>query len=836
MHKVDSRNWLFTLCRKNMKANKLRNLILTIAISLTAFMMTSVFTVAGSMIKGMEKSAMYQVGTDSHAGFKYLTKEQFNKLSKDDQINRLSYNVIVGQPINEELREDYTEIRYTETDNAKHSFALPTIGKLPKKYNEIATSTNVIDNFGIPRKVGQKIHLTIYNGINTYEGDFIISGMWEKPTATLTNQIFVSKKFQEDFSPIWQNESEKSQFMGENSYAGSINPIFNFRNSININKQVNDLKSRLGFGKEVNEGVNWAYSASSIDSTSIAIVGFLLGVIFISGYLIISNIFNISVTADIQYFGLLKTIGTTNKQLKKLVIGQAIMMSIFAIPIGLLFGYLASLVIIPFIINNMVSIPFNMEFNIWFFVISAVFSWLTVRVSCLRPCKIVSRISPIEAIRYTSTANTNNRTFRKKYKVSPVMMAWQNLGRHKMKSLFVVFSMALSIIMLNITGTLVASFDENLYVKSFANSDFTIADASLFNKQSNELNYEGVSQTDIDYFKKLTGIEEIGAIAMSLSVHKVEGMPLKRVRSFYKMIKDDIDPEDSKDLKNEISKNHNIYSSIFGLDQMIYKNLEMKSGVVDWEKFNSGNYVVISTPMKGSKDDSKYSFYKVGDSISVKLPDGSNKTYEVMGIGCLPYAMGPGFSRSMDMNIMLPLSEYTSYSTSNKVMKVFIDVDKAHIKNIEKRLLDYCEKEKPLLDLESRSAYKEGFKHMKQMFIFIGGSLSFIVALIGILNFINLTYMTINERRDELNTLHAIGMTYKQIKTMLYAEGIIRIVLTYVTVLLFGIGLTYKIVNMIAGQMIMFKYQFVTWPILVTLPLSISIVFIIPNIFKWKRI
>ena len=406
MRNINNRKWISNISKKSMKANRKRNLILILAISLTAFMVTAVFTVAGSMITGMEESTMYQVGSDFHAGFKFLTQKQYDKLSRDDKINELSYSVIVGQSLNEELREDYTEIRYTGEGNAKHSFSFPEIGTLPQKENEIATCINVLHDFGLSHEIGQTIRLQIDNGIDTYEGEFLVSGIWKKPAATLANQIYVSKEFQEKFSPTWQNEVDMKKFMDVDSYAGSINPGFNFNNAFNISGKMDELKMRLDFGKEINEGVNWAYSTSSIDPTSMALMIFLLFIIMVSGYLIISNIFSISVAADIHHYGLLKTIGTTNKQLKKIVIRQAIMIGIISIPIGLIIGYLASMIIIPLIVGNMISIPVAMEFHLWFFVISGIFSWITVRISCVRPCRIVKKISPVEAVRYVGDSKS----------------------------------------------------------------------------------------------------------------------------------------------------------------------------------------------------------------------------------------------------------------------------------------------------------------------------------------------------------------------------------------------------------------------------------------------
>ena len=62
-----------------MLANKKRNIILLIAIVLTTVMLTTLFTVGSSIMKSMEISTTYQVGTSYHAGFKFLTQEEYDE-------------------------------------------------------------------------------------------------------------------------------------------------------------------------------------------------------------------------------------------------------------------------------------------------------------------------------------------------------------------------------------------------------------------------------------------------------------------------------------------------------------------------------------------------------------------------------------------------------------------------------------------------------------------------------------------------------------------------------------------------------------------------------------
>ena len=111
----------------------------------------------------------------------------------------------------------------------------------------------------------------------------------------------------------------------------------------------------------------------------------------------------------------------------------------------------------------------------------------------------------------------------------------------------------------------------------------------------------------------------------------------------------------------------------------------------------------------------------------------------------------------------------------------------------------------------------------------VGGKLSFVLALIGVMNFINLTVTSINERRTELGTLRAIGMTGRQMTQMLRMEGVFRICLTFAFVLTAGMLLNHILVNLIAGQMMMFSYKFVIWPVLACIPIFTAISIVVPG-------
>ena len=837
MRKVDNHRCITNISKKSMLANKKRNGILLAAIILTTVMLTTLFTVVNSLIKSYETSTCYQVGTSSHAGFKFMTQEEYDELATDKKIHNLSYNVIIGNLLNEELKKDYTEIRYTQELNAKQSFAYPEMGSLPEKYNEVAVCTNVLDDFGIPHELGQILHLKISNGFDTYEGDFTVCGIWEKPAETIANQIFVSKKFQESFAPVWKDREDYNKFLKQNSYAGAMNSDFDFPSTFNISAQMDALKERHGFGDEINDGINWAYTTSSIDATSVLIVLILLTLIMLSGYLIIYNIFLIAVTADIHYYGLLKTIGMTNTQLKKLVLKQAMLLSVIAIPVGMILGYVLSHIVLPLIAENITSEACKVYSNPFVFLSCAVFAWVTVRISCAKPCRIIKKISPVEAVEFNDCQVEKLSQRKKAKKVNPFSMAWENLKRNKKKSTAVILSMVLSILMINVTVSIVSCFDEDKYISTFAGSDISVADATLYNSHSLETVLDGVTFQDMETLEKMDGITECGAIYMSEIQQKVDGTSWERLKRIYEEHNDwFVSEQDQKNwFDSLVYDQKQIDAHLYGVDKMIFDAMELDTEVVDWDTFCSGDYAIVSSMTEGRSNDSGFALYQVGEKIPVELPSGKVKEYEVIAIGDVPYSMGPKHSHGMDVYVTISSEEYRKVVPDSKgAMQLLMNLDKEHLQEAESYVEQYCETVNEDLDYQSRDMYLKEFKDTVRMFLIVGSALSAILALIGIMNFINLTYTSIHERNQELKVLWSVGMTKNQIASMLSFEGILRMCLAFVFVLSVGQLLNYLIVYAIAGGTIMFTYHYVVWPMFACIPVFLLIAASVPRLMTGK--
>ena len=87
--------------------------------------------------------------------------------------------------------------------------------------------------------------------------------------------------------------------------------------------------------------VSPAYQSGALTDNPAMLISGIIGVslIVITGNLIIYNIFQISVIQDIQSYGQLKTLGTTKRQIKRLINRQALRLSLIGILIGMLAGF-----------------------------------------------------------------------------------------------------------------------------------------------------------------------------------------------------------------------------------------------------------------------------------------------------------------------------------------------------------------------------------------------------------------------------------------------------------------------------------------------------------------
>jgi putative ABC transport system permease protein len=437
-------------------------------------------------------------------------------------------------------------------------------------------------------------------------------------------------------------------------------------------------------------------------------------------------------------------------------------------------------------------------------------------------------VSPVEAVGYTERPAGNLKE-KRAAKVSPASMAWANVFRNPKKLAVVVLSLSLSLILLNSSYSIVRSFDMDKYLEYQIASDFSVADQTLYTAMTAQDNFEGVD----DGF--LAGVSELNGLQDMSSVY------------FHDDFNHQLSPKGHENMNNalDILEPHFIKSWPYMIEQLatvretgvapfhIYGVGKMAAGIInesiDYEKLASGNYVIVTSLIPNENDAGRIWVHEAGDTITLANGAGELRDFEVLSaIPRYPYPLSCGHSHIIESNVIMADSVYLDFYGKKQPMMTVLNASDDQLSKAEEWIADYCKNANTSLDYRSREFYKAEFSNMRNTFLLLGGALSCILALIGILNFANAIFASIIARRHELAMLQSVGMTGKQLNLMLFFEGAYHAALTLLFTLTAGTPLAFAITRLLSGNALFFTWSFSLAPLLAAIAPLLAICAALP--------
>lgn len=880
MLKVSNRKCIRRLSDRSLKASRNRNIIAVIAIALTTVLFTSLFTIGASINYSFQQQNFRQAGGDMHATFKNLTEQQLLELQDDPLAKETGARLFIGMTNDEPpFNKSHIEISYMDENEAKHYFIEPAEGSLPREgTDEAATDTRVLALLGIEPKVGAKFTIPVGIDENTQDAKYIertftLSGWWEYDSAIVASNVILPRSAAEELCGLSAGAPQ--------SQTGKWHLDMMFNNAFHIREKAEQVLANHGYQCSDPEaenyiaiGVNWGYSAAQFDATAdpmsvIAIIAMLLLIMF-TGYLIIYNVFQISVTNDIRFYGLLKTIGTTGKQIRHMIRRQAFLLSLFGIPLGWIVGFALGVKLTPVIIEQTSNIGSFVSFNPLIFIGAAVFSLLTVRISCRKPGKMAARVSPVEAVRYTdagahlSKAHLGKHSTRKPSGAHLPRMAWANLGRSRGKTIITVISLALAVVLMQMTYTFAIGFDMDKYLADKSAVDFIVGDASYFQTGA------GFTSTDESVPENvIADIDAEGGITESGRIYgQVSGVQEFITEDWYRQNWSQWNSEETLDwmVKHAEHTDDGLLADraqLYGMEDFPLSRITVLDGDLSALSDPTKNAVAAVYTADDYGDPEEQSHWaKVGDTVHLRYVEEleyyyadtgevvpadevdaaymgdreilsraktyRDKEYTVVAAVLIPGSIDYRFYGA-DQFVM-GAEQFKQDTKTNSVMTYVFDTADDATDRMEDFLADYTENVQPLFDYESKKTYQAEFEGLRTMFLTLGGALSLIIGLVGVLNFLNAVLTGIITRRHEFAVLQAIGMTGRQLKRMLMLEGLYYAILALALSFALSVTLGPVIGTGCSTVFWFFSYRFTLLPFALLLPVFVLLGLTIPLI------
>ena len=875
--KVKNRKAVRRLSVKSFKAAGRRNITAAVAIAMTTVLFTALFTIMMSINTSYESYTFRQIGGYAHGTFKDVTSQQASMIESNSKVKAVGRRITAGIITDGGFAKIPAEISYMDDNNAKWSYINLSKGHMPEAEDEIIMDTAALDALGVDPEIGAKIKLTydmldVDSTVGSRTDTFRLVGWWNYDDISPVHFINVSEAY--------VRKVEQAAFGGGADHLREdINVMF--RTSIGIEENMKTVENDLGFQSDdldkdgyVRYGVNWGYTASQaadgIDLEMVAAAAALLILIIMTGYLIIYNIFRISVSSDIRYYGLLKTVGVTPRQLRRIVRQQAMMLCAEGCPAGLVIGYLAGRVLMPVIMESTSLGTSCVEVSISpvIFAASALFSIVTVFLSCARPARMASKVSPVEAVKYADASHGQHkigkmRRIRKPGAMKSAglgRMALANLGRNRLKTLVVILSMALSVVLLSVLCAFVGGFDMEKYLSKQTCADFIVGKTDYFNFQAHGTE-SGLSEGEIAEIKAGTE-SSVSGMAWSLDdTDSVIWLPKSAGSSDDDALDDDEQTSYAKQALQKEGRENMPCSDlqIEGLDAELLQKLQVIDGelapmsdpgenaiAVAAETDDNGNLMDgDSLPKPGdtvtvtyidegyfidSRTGEKSSENTPGEYIKYKVARSHDVRYTVCAVVSVPYSMSFRYSDFSSIDAVIN-SERLRADSEEEIFPMFYMFDapdRSAEDGDEAFLKELTSSSASSLMYESKATVRAEFEGFRNMFTLLGGVLCVITGLVGILNFFNSIMTGMISRRYEFAVLQSIGMTGKQLRSMLIYEGLLYAAYAILLSIVLSI-----IIEPIAGRMLenmfwFYSYRFTLKGIFITAPVFLAAGAVLP--------
>lgn len=463
---------------------------------------------------------------------------------------------------------------------------------------------------------------------------------------------------------------------------------------------------------------------STMGQTLLLSAGVMFLLILLAGVLMISSSINSSVAQRTKFFGMMRCIGMSKKQIVRFVRLEALNWCKTAVPIGLALGILASWILCG-VLRYVVGEEFS---NIPLFGISIigivsgiVVGVVTVLLAARSPAKQAAKVSPVTAVSGNSeNGKMTNHTVHTRFTKIEIALGIHHATSAKKNLILMTGSFTLSIILF-LSFTVLIDFVDHLMPQSAADSDIDISSSD---------GSDSIDSRLVETLREMNGVKQVYGRRSSFDIPAEWSGGTMACGTIDLVSFDDFDLDCLK--KDRALRRGSDLSKIYG---------NSNYALATWDKDSS---------------------WKIGDKILI-----GNEEIEIVGL--LKYdpfssngltdgkitliTTGETFARLTGITgYSLIMVQTTAHATDEDVSALCNTVMESGNHFSDKR------------DQRTSGTY---LAFVFCIYCFLG-----IITLVTVLNIVNSISMSVSAKIKQYGAMRAVGMDEHQITTMIFAESL----------------------------------------------------------------
>lgn len=742
LFKTDIHKIINKLAKRSLKADSRRNLFIIITIAFAAGLMVvlSLYTFGSSretklFFQGRYQTSLYDVGPD-----------MLPTLLEDKNIETSG---IVARVTSFRDSRLTININYrNKADLGLHSIELLK-GHLPEKENELTVPASYLDKKGLEPKLGQVIPLVLGDHVPK---DYTVCGITKDEDKNDVYELLVSQSFLDAYFSgkdiIYNTDirmAESDSYEPEALKQHIKDSLMKY-----VSKEEDIILSSSYFNTVDN---------SSRDTGAMLAVALL---IIIACATVIYSLFYISVTGKIKEYGRLRIIGMTQKQIRQMVRKESRRLSLLSIPAGVIIGCIIGYLVVPkgWYWPNTIKCALA----------AALLTEIAVLLAVRKPMKLASLVSPIEAVRISTTTDTTKITETKKLfrKITPYTLAKINFSRNRKKVTLTLISLGFTGLLLMCGATILTSADPvNIARQNFGNKEISISLSPNDTNTNSNISY--VEASDTLQRENPLNDELIQTLSKNPMITEISTLKSCTANTI---------------LPGNVSGNDQQYFDILGLsreDTIKYRNT-LLSGNMDYDTLVANRGILIDDYAGTMKNLMHYTA-KLGDKIEIETDSGKKMTLTVMGTTNIA-------KKNIDYDkfrfyIPQELLADIKSKTQNFNTELHIKTDVNNIPSVEDYVYEICG-DIPSLEIRSLNEALSFIKQSLKSYELPIYELVIFIAVFSLINLVNTLMTNLVSRQQELGILQSIGLSGNQLSKMLQIECIYYVIGTMIITLITG--------------------------------------------------